>query len=173
MNNISVMIPQNEIIKKVEELGNKISSDYKGKKVLIISVLNGAFIFTADLIRNLSLDIELRFIRAKSYSGTESTGEVTITDTEKFDVKDKEILIVEDIIDTGRTLKDLKKKFLNLGCKSVKLVTFLDKPSRRVVDITPDYCCYKIEDKFVVGYGLDFEDKYRQLPFVGVIEQTD
>ena len=170
MDKISVMITEDEIKKKVKQLGEILSKEYEGKNVFIISVLNGAFVFTADLIRNLNLDVELRFIRAKSYLGTQSTGDVTITKTEDFDVKGKDVLVVEDIIDTGRTLKALKEKLLGLGCKSVKLITFLDKPSRRVVDLTPDYSCYEIEDKFVVGYGLDFDDKYRQLPFVGIIE---
>ena len=170
MDKISVMITEDEIKKKVKQLGEILSKEYEGKNVFIISVLNGAFVFTADLIRNLNLDVELRFIRAKSYLGTQSTGDVTITKTEDFDVKGKDVFVVEDIIDTGRTLKALKEKLLDLGCKSVKLITFLDKPSRRVVDLTPDYSCYEIEDKFVVGYGLDFDDKYRQLPFVGIIE---
>ena len=170
MNKISIMFSQEQISKIVEELGKTLSKEYEGKSVLVISVLTGAFIFTADLIRNLNLDIELKFIRAKSYSGTESTGDVSITGTDKIDFKGKDVLVIEDIIDTGRTLKAIKEELYDLGCKSVKIITFLDKPSRRVVDLTPDYCCYEIEDKFVVGYGLDFDDKYRQLPYLGIIE---
>lgn len=170
MHKISVMISQGEITEKVKKLGEALSKEYDGKSVIVISVLNGAFVFTADLIRNLSFDVELRFVRAKSYLGTESTGDVQITKTENINVKDKDVLVIEDIIDSGRTLKAMKEKLISLGCRSIKLITFLDKPSRRVVDLTPDYCCYKIEDKFVVGYGLDFNDKYRQLPYVGIIE---
>lgn len=169
MDKISVMLTPEEIQKKVAEIGSLISKDYEGKKITAISVLNGAFMFTADLLRTLDVDVELRFIRAKSYLGTESTGNVQIAKTEEIDVEGKHVLIIEDIIDSGNTLKALKEKFNNLGCASVKMVTFLDKPSRRVVDVSPDYCCYHIEDKFVVGYGLDYDEKYRQLPFVGVV----
>lgn len=169
MDKISVMLTPEEIQTKVAEIGKIISKDYEGKKITAISVLNGAFVFTADLLRCLDLDVELRFIRAKSYLGTNTSGDVKIAETEEIDVKDKHVLIIEDIIDSGLTLQKLKEKFSNLGCASVKMVTFLDKPSRRKVDVTPDYCCYQIEDKFVVGYGLDYDEKYRQLPFVGIV----
>ena len=169
MDKISIMLTPEEIQQKVSEIGSQISKEYDGKKITAISVLNGAFMFTADLLRTLTVDVELRFIRAKSYLGTQSSGNVEVTKTEKIDVKDKHVLIIEDIIDSGRTLEALKEKFKDLGCASVKMVTFLDKPSRRVVNVTPDYCCYQIEDKFVVGYGLDYDEKYRQLPYVGII----
>lgn len=169
MDKISVMLKPDEIQNKVSEIGKIISKDYQGKNITAISVLNGAFVFTADLLRCLDLDVELRFIRAKSYLGTQTSGDVKIAETEVIDVKDKHVLIIEDIIDSGYTLKALKEKFSKLGCASVKMVTFLDKPSRRVVDVKPDYCCYQIEDKFVVGYGLDYNEKYRQLPYVGIV----
>ena len=169
MDKITIMITEDEIRKSVAEIGRKISKDYSGKKITAISGLNGAFIFTADLLRSLSVEVELKFIRAKSYLGTQTTGNVQVQQTEELDICGKDVLIIEDIIDSGNTLEALKKKFEGLGCASCKMVTFLDKPSRRTANVTPDYCCYEIEDKFVVGYGLDYNEKYRQLPYVGVV----
>lgn len=169
MDKITELISEEEIKAKVKEIADIISEDYKDKTITAVSVLKGAFIFTADLFRTLSANVELNFIRAKSYLGTASTGDVKIDCDSSFDVKGKDILIIEDIIDSGQTLFALKNKFISMGCSSVKMVTFMDKPSRRVVDIYPDYCCFRIEDKFVVGYGLDYNERYRELPYVGVL----
>lgn len=171
MRDIEVLIDKNSIEKKVIELGKIISNDYNGEDILILGVLNGSFIFLADLIRNISnSNVEIRFIRAKSYLGTQTTGEVNINSVDNTSFKDKNILIVEDIIDTGITLEKLRKKIHLENPKSVKIAAFLDKISRRTVDIKPDYCCFEIPDKFVVGYGLDYNENYRHLPFVGVLE---
>lgn len=169
METISVLINEEDIQKRISEIAEQISEDYRNQKITIVSVLKGAFVFTADLIRAINTDVDLDFIRAKSYVDTESSGEITYPDEYKIDVKDKNILIVEDIIDTGKTLSELKDNFLNQGCKDIKIAVFLDKPSRRTADISPDYCCFEIENKFVVGYGLDYNEKYRQLPYVGVL----
>lgn len=170
MKNISVMISEEELAQKIEELGKRITEDYKGKSLLFLVVLNGSFVFSADLVRKIALeDIEIRFIRAKSYCGTETTGKVQMNKTEDMCFTGKNVLIVEDIIDSGFTLKMLKESINLEKPESVKIATLLDKPSRRVVKLEPDYSCFEIPDKFVVGYGLDFDEKYRQLPYVGEI----
>ncbi|MDE6149124.1 MAG: hypoxanthine phosphoribosyltransferase [Ruminococcus sp.] len=169
MDKISLLISEYDIKKRVTEIAQKISMDYEGEKITIVSVLKGAFVFTADLIRSINNDTDINFIRAKSYIDTKSSGDVNISDEFRLDVKGKTILIVEDIIDTGKTLYDLKEYFFSAGCKDVKIAVFLDKPSRRTADVSPDYCCFQIEDKFVVGYGLDYNEKYRQLPYLGIL----
>ena len=169
MDKITLLISEDDIKKRVSEMAKLISEDYKGKKITIVSVLKGAFIFTADLIRSINNETDINFIRAKSYIDTKSSGDVKISDYFDLNLKNKIIIIVEDIIDTGKTLLELKEYFYRMGCKDVKIAVFLDKPSRRTVDISPDYCCFEIEDKFVVGYGLDYNEKYRQLPYLGIL----
>lgn len=170
MSQIKVMITADEIKEKVTRLGDIVSNDYAGRKLLLLAVLNGSFIFAADLMRSITHEnVEIRFVRAKSYCGTQSSGTVSVVQPEEIDFSDRDVLIVEDIIDTGNTLKMLKHKILDENPESVKIAAFLDKPSRRVVDLQPDYFCFQIPDKFVVGYGLDYDEKYRQLPFVGEI----
>lgn len=169
MDKISPLISEKDIKKRVYEIAKKISSDYNGEKITMVSVLKGSFIFTADLIRSIDAELNVNFIRAKSYIDTQSNGKPEFHDDYALDVKGKSILIVEDIIDTGNTLSQLMDYFLKAGCKDVKIAVFLDKPSRRTVDISPDYCCFEIEDRFVVGYGLDYNEKYRQLPYLGVL----
>ncbi len=172
MHNYKVMISAEEISAKVAELGKKIEKDYEGKKLLVLAVLNGSFVFASDLIRSLqNMDVEIRFIRAKSYCGTETTGTVSVTRTDEISFENRNILIVEDIIDSGFTLKMLRDTLVQEKPESIKIASFLDKPSRRIVDIQPDYCCFSIPDKFVVGYGLDYNEKYRQLPFVAELTE--
>ena len=137
----------------------KISSDYNGEKITMVSVLKGSFIFTADLIRSIDARTKTSiFIRAKSYIDTQSNGKTRISMIMLLMNQMKKHSIVEDIIDTGNTLSQLMDYFLKAGCKDVKIAVFLDKPSRRTVDISPDYCCFEIEDRFVVGYGLDYNE---------------
>ena len=138
----------------------------------MLSVLSGSFMFASDLMRAVSIPVGISFIFATSYgNSTVSCGSVEIHTGKGFDPVDKDIIIVEDIIDSGRTLSKIKEFLLEKGAKSVEICTFLDKPSRRVVDITAKYTGFEVPDEFVVGYGLDFDYKYRQYPFVGVLKK--
>lgn len=166
---IEVMFTKEEIAEKIKLLGEQITKDYEGKPVVLISVLKGSFVFMADLVRAIDLPVHLDFISAKSYTGTTSGGVVNVKMDAELDIKDKHILLVEDILDTGRTLNVLKETLISKGAKDVKIAAFLDKPSRRVIDIHADYYCYTIEDRFVVGYGLDYDEDYRNLDFVGEV----
>ncbi len=172
MDNIKVLFSAEEIAKRVSELGSEISDYYQDKSVLVLGVLNGCFVFAADLIRAMSTEnMEFKFIRAKSYIGTQSGGEVSFSSgCERIDFGGKNVLIVEDIIDTGKTLAELRNKILTKAPADLKIAAFLNKPSRRIADISPDFCCFDIPDRFVVGYGLDYNEKYRQLPYLGCIE---
>lgn len=173
MDNISVLYNTEEIACAVKKLGSEISNDYKGGKLLVVSVLKGSVVFVADLIRCIdSADVRLTFIRAKSYEGCCSSGNVSILNTEEIsqlDMSEYDVLVAEDILDTGLTLDVVKKYLLSLGAKSVKIAAFMDKPSRRVNNVKADYSCFEIEDRFVVGYGLDYNEKYRHLPYVGEV----
>ncbi len=167
--NIEVMITKEEIAEAVKKLGAKITEDYKGKEIELVGVLKGSFVFMADLIRAIDLPITLDFISAKSYVGTQSVGAVKVYMDTELDVAGKSILLVEDILDTGRTLSVLKETMLARGAKDVKIAAFMDKPSRRMIEITADYCCFIIEDRFVVGYGLDYDEQYRNLNYIGEV----
>lgn len=167
---IDVMISEEEIQKKVVELANKIQKDYEGEELLVVGILKGANVFVADLIRKLDLDIKLDFMSVSSYgNSTESSGTVKILKDLDTDIKDKNVLIVEDIIDSGLTLSNLVKALETRKPKSLKLCTLLDKPERRTSDIFVDYVGFEIEDKFIVGYGIDWAEKYRNLPYIGVV----
>lgn len=168
-NNVKVLLTKEQIGEKVSELGAKLTSDYKGKEVMVIGVLKGSFIFMSDLVRAIDLPIQMDFLSAKSYFGTTSSGVVDVKMDTHLEFAGKTILLVEDILDTGKTLSVLKQMLLTRGAADVKIVTFLDKPARRTVDIKPDYCCYTIEDRFIVGYGLDYDEKFRNLDYVGEI----
>ena len=157
----------------LDRLASEIIRDYKDspRKLLILSILKGSLPFTADLIRRLPMPLELDFMKVSSYgSGTVSAGSLKISlDLNRNDICDLDILVIEDIIDSGNTLAKLKIHLTNLGAHSVKLCTLLDKPSRREVELSADYCGAEIPDKFVIGYGLDYNEKYRNLPYVGVL----
>lgn len=174
MANIRVMIPEEEIKAMVKKIGQQITDEYKelikDAPLMIIGVLKGAYIFMSDLVRAIDLPIQMDFIQASSYIGTESSGFVNITKNVDISVEGKHIIIVEDILDTGRTLNAIKTAMLAQNSKSVKIAAFLDKPARRKVKIDADYCCCQIPDNFVVGYGLDYDEDYRQLPYVGIVE---
>ncbi len=167
--NVKVMITKEEIESKVKELGKRISRDYAGKELTLIGVLKGSFIFLSDLVRAIDLPVEIDFICAKSYQGTTSTGVVNVKMDTILDIEGKSVILVEDILDTGKTLSALRETLLSRGASDVKIVTFLDKPARRKIDISADYSCYTIEDRFVVGYGLDYDEKYRNLDYVGEV----
>ncbi len=167
---IEVMLSKEEIAEKVKELGKVITADYIGKEVMLVGVMKGSFVFLADLVRAIDMPVTIDFISAKSYgAGTVSSGVVNVRMDTELDFKDKVVLLVEDILDTGRTLSVLKQAIEAKGAAEVKIAAFLDKPSRRVIDIKADYSCFSIEDRFVVGYGLDFDEMYRNLDFIGEV----
>ena len=167
-----VYFSKEEIQKRVKELGKKITEDYAGKELVVISILRGSFVFAADLIREIDLPCELEFMRLSSYgNGTESSGSVRIVSDLDGDIKDKHVLIVEDILDTGVTLSYLRDHVL-LGRQpaSFKICAMFDKTERRIRDIYADYAGFETPNEFIVGYGLDYAEKYRNLPYVGVLK---
>lgn len=165
-----VLITREEISKRVKELGRKISSDYKDSELVLIGVLKGAFIFLADLMRELTIITDMDLISVSSYADdTESSGIVRIIKDVDINISNKHVLIVEDIVDTGLTLKHLKQLFKTRGPKSVKLCAIFDKPSRRRVNIEVDYRGVEIPNEYVIGYGLDYMGKYRNLPDLCVL----
>lgn len=164
MEKVEELISEKEILAKVEEIGKQISDDFKEGDITIVSVLKGSFIFTADLVRNINLPVEIAFIAASSYgASTVSRGELKIRYDIDIPVKDKDIILVEDIVDTGLTISRLKEYLFELGAKSVKICTIFDKVERREKQVDIDYCGFVIPNEFVVGYGLDYNNKYRNL----------
>lgn len=166
-----ILVTKELLGEKARELGKRISSDYEGKELVLIGVLKGGVVFFADLIRQITIPIDLDFISVSSYgSSTKSSGVVRIIKDIDIDINQKHVLIVEDLVDTGLTLRYLKDLFEDRGPKDVKVCTALDKPSRRKVEVPIEYNGITIPDKFVVGYGLDFDGKYRNLPHVCVLK---
>ena len=166
-----VLITRDEIAKKVRELGEQIKKDYEGKKPVLICVLKGASIFFADLVREISLPLTLDFMAISSYgSATKTSGVVRILKDLDHDIVGKDVIIVEDIVDSGITLSYLTKILKQRGANTLRIATLLDKPARRKVnDLTVDYMCFDIPDAFVVGYGLDYDQTYRNLPDIGIL----
>jgi len=166
-----ILLTEAEIKEGVKKLGEQLTSDYEGKDPLFICILRGSVIFFSDLIRHVALPLDIDFMAVSSYgSGTETSGMIKMEKDLREDVKGRDVIIVEDIVDTGRTLYYLKEDLKKRGVNSVKLVTLLDKPSRRQTEINADYACFTIPDAFVVGYGLDYDEKYRNLPDIGVLD---
>jgi hypoxanthine phosphoribosyltransferase len=167
-----ILISEEEIRKKVCELGKKITKDYETKEnLIVIGILKGSFIFYSDLVREIKLPIEIDFLTVSSYQDSSvSSGEVKIIKDITLSVGQKNVLFVEDIIDTGFTISKIKEIFKERGAKSVKLCSLLSKPDRRKIPTKIDYEGFKIPDEFVVGYGLDYAEKYRNLPFLGVYD---
>ncbi len=171
MKMIKKLISKEEIDKRLKEIGKTISFDYKDKEITIVVALKGAFITAANLSLNIDGNVKFLFTKVSSYGNLkESSGKVVMNYDIDQDLSGKDILIVEDIIDSGHTLKFLKEEYLKRNASSVKIFALLDKPSRRKVDIKPDYCGFEVEDKFIVGYGMDDDEKYRNLPYIGYIE---
>ena len=167
-----VLFTKEKIREKVEELGKIISREYKGLNPLCVCVLKGAVPFMADLIREIDIPIEMDFMDVSSYgNSTRSSGVVRIIKDLETSVEGRHVLIVEDIIDSGLTLSYLVEMLKARNAASVKIITMLDKPERRKVDLSPDYCGYTIPDAFVVGYGLDYAEKYRNLPYIGILKK--
>lgn len=169
---LRVLLSEEELKKRTGEMAAEISEYYKGRPLLVVTVLKGSFIFAADLMRALTIPAEIDFMVLSSYgASTTTSGVVQIRKDLDRDIKDAEILIVEDILDSGMTLSYLKNMLLARGAKSVRICTILNKPSRRKADITPDYVGFDVPDEFVVGYGLDYAEKYRNLPYVGILKR--
>ena len=165
-----VLFSEEEIRNRAKEVAEQINEDYKGEPVYLVGTLRGALIWMADVMKHIDLDTEIDFIVASSYQGTNSTGVVTIKKDIEGDVTGKHVIIMEDIVDTGTTLSKLLEYFMGRGAKSVEICSMLSKPSRRKVDIDPKYNGFVIDDMFVIGYGLDYEQRFRNLPFVGIAE---
>lgn len=171
---LKVMIDEETIQKRVKELADEINRDFSGEPLIVISILKGGFIFTADLVRHLSMPVEVHFMKVSSYgSGTVSSGTVAVKLDIDRDIDGKNVLIVEDIIDSGFTMCEVKKMLKGRGAKDLKLCSCLSKPSRREVDVDIEYLGFEIPDEFVVGYGLDYDEKYRNLPYIGVVEISE
>lgn len=168
---LEVLISEDQLRAKVTELGQRITEDYAGKTPFFLGVLKGCYVFMADLVRSVGLQTTMDFMAVSSYgAGTTSTGAVKITKDLSQDIEGRDVIIVEDILDSGVTLSYLKNYLANRKPASVKIVTLLDKPSRRKADIAADYCGFSVPDAFVVGYGLDYAEHYRNLPYIGVLK---
>lgn len=160
-----IIITRREISRRVKELGAAITSDYRHKNLLVVGILNGAFIFMADLVREIKADIEVDFVRVASYGMETTAGTFHFVKDLELDAKGKDILIVEDIVDTGRTLRQISRSFENRGAKTVRYCTLIDKKERREIDdIRVDYIGFEVESGFLAGYGLDCRERFRQLP---------
>jgi hypoxanthine phosphoribosyltransferase len=167
-----VIVTPEQIKTRVKELGAQISRDYAGKNLLMIGILKGAFIFMSDLVRNLDIPVETDFMAVTSYgTATESSGVVRILMDLERSIEGRHIMVVEDVVDTGLTLKYLLENLKARKPASIKVATFLDKPDRRRVQVEPDYNGYVVSDDFLVGYGLDYSEKYRNLPYVAVLKR--
>ncbi len=172
--NKEVLLSKDDIANRVRELGQKITEDYKDKNLLAVSLLKGSFVFAADLLREIKLPVRIEFMVTSSYlHGEKSTGDVSITYDLDLDMKDYDILIIDDIIDSGHTMKSVYESLLSKNPKSVSTVTLLDKPSRRQVDFEVDYKGFVIEDKFIVGYGLNYGDYYRNVDHIFAFVEAD
>ena len=165
-----VLVTKEEIAQKVQELGERITRDYAGKQPIVVCILKGAVVFFTDLIREIDLPMQIDFMAISSYgSSTKSTGVVKLVKDLDRDVSGRDVLVVEDIVDSGMTLSYIKSELQHRGASSVRIATLLDKPARRRVDLKVEYSCFNIPDAFVVGYGLDYDEKYRNLPDVGIL----
>lgn len=168
--NIEVMLSEEEVDRKISELGARISKDYEGKEVFLICILKGASFFACELAKRITVPVSIDFMKVSSYgSGTASTGEIKIINDLSDSIEGKDVIIVEDIIDSGNTLDRLPRVLKERNPASIRLCTLLDKPSRREVEVFVDYVGFEIPDKFVIGYGLDYDQKYRNLPYIGVV----
>jgi len=173
MNDVKEILADEKRIQEInKELGDRISRDYEGKKLLLVSVLKGAVVFLSDLMRNITIDCNIDFMVVSSYgSGTKTSGVVKIVKDLDLNLEGYDVLIVEDILDSGMTLSYIVEILKGRNPNSVKICTFLDKPDRRIADIKADYTGLTVPDEFIVGYGLDYDEKYRNLPIVGVLKE--
>ncbi|MCH5339825.1 MAG: hypoxanthine phosphoribosyltransferase [Acetatifactor sp.] len=171
---VRVLLSEEEVDARIKEVGQQISKDYEGKQVHLVCVLKGGSFFMCELAKRITVPVSLDFMSVSSYgSDTKSSGVVKIVKDLDESVKDKDVLVVEDIVDSGRTLSYLMELLRDRGPRSLHLCTLLDKPERRVVDVKVDYTGFHIPDEFVVGYGLDYDQRYRNLPYIGIVEFDD
>ena len=166
----SVLISREQIAARIQRLTRDIQRDYAGRDLVIVSLLNGTVMFLADLIRNLSLPLRLDFIGVSSYGGGTESRELVFTKELRIDVRGREVLLVDDILDTGKTLSAVLKKLRALKPRRIRTCVLLDKPERRIEQVRADYVGFTIPNEFVVGYGLDYAERYRNLPFIGVLK---
>ena len=167
---MDVLIHETRIEKRLDEMAKEINKDYEGKEIVLVGILKGSVVFMVELAKRLKPKVQFEFMEVSSYEGIESTGKVKIVKDIKDSIEGKDVLIVEDIIDTGITLTFLKEYLQLKNPKSLKIATLLSKPSRRIKELAVDYIGFRIEDKFVVGYGLDYNQNYRNLPYIGYVE---
>ncbi len=168
---IEVLLTEEEVDRRIQEIGDQISKDYAGKQVHLVCVLKGGSFFMCELAKRITVPVSIDFMSVSSYGGdTKSSGVVRIVKDLDESLKDKHVIVVEDIVDSGRTLSYLLDMLRSRGALDVRLCTLLDKPDRRVVDVKVDYTGFEIPDEFVVGYGLDYDQKYRNLPYIGVVK---
>ena len=167
-----ILVSHDEITEAAKKLGTQLTKDYAGKNPILVGILKGSIPFMAELVKHIDTHIEMDFMMVSSYhGGTASSGVINIKQDVTQDIKGRHVLFVEDIIDTGQTLKSLRDMFIAREATSVKIATLLDKPEGRVVEIEADYTCFTIPNEFVVGYGLDYKENYRNLPYVGVLKE--
>jgi len=165
-----ILYTKEQLAEAVKKLGQQITRDYEGKKPVMVCILKGASVFFVDLIREIDLPLEIDFMVVSSYgASTKSSGEVKLVKDLDRSINGRDVIVVEDIVDSGMTLSFLKRTLLGRGATSLRIATLLDKPARRRVDLTVDYSCYEIPDAFVVGYGLDYNETYRNLPDIGIL----
>ncbi len=168
---VKVLLTEEEVDRRIQAIGDQISKDYEGKQVHLVCVLKGGSFFMCELAKRITVPVSLDFMSVSSYgSDTKSSGVVKIVKDLDDSIKDKDVLVVEDIVDSGRTLSYLLEMLRDREPRSLRLCTLLDKPERRVVDVNVDYTGFAIPDEFVVGYGLDYDQKYRNLPYIGIVE---
>lgn len=167
-----VLLDEGVIRSRIAELGRQLTADYAGRKPVLIGILKGSIPFMADLMRTLGVDHTVDFMCLSSYSGDSSTGVVRLILDLRESIQDRDVLVVEDIVDTGLTLSYLRQNLLTRGPRTLELVTLLDKPDCRKATISPRYCGFKIPNEFVVGYGLDYNEAYRHLPYIGVLKKS-
>ncbi|MDE6604213.1 MAG: hypoxanthine phosphoribosyltransferase [Lachnospiraceae bacterium] len=168
---IEVLLTEEEVDKRIQEIGDQISRDYAGKQVHLVCVLKGGSFFMCELAKRITVPVSIDFMSVSSYGGdTKSSGVVRIVKDLDESLKDKHVIVIEDIVDSGRTLSYLLDMLRSRGPLDVRLCTLLDKPDRRVVDVKVDYTGFEIPDEFVVGYGLDYDQKYRNLPYIGMVK---
>jgi len=166
-----VLIPEEKIRARIREMADEISRKYQGEEVLLIGILNGSVFFMTALAQQMTIPVEIDFMAASSYVGTDSTGKVLITKDLARSVEGRHVIIVEDIVDTGQTLHLLRRMLEERKPASIEIVTLLDKPERRKVDFQADIIGFRIPDKFVIGWGMDYNQKYRELPYIGIINE--
>ena len=170
MKNINVLINKARLEKRIEEMAKEIEKDYEGKDIVFLGILKGSVPFMWELAKKVKNNVIFEFIEVSSYKGTESTGIITLHKDIKNSIEGKDVIIIEDIVDTGRTLDFLLEHLKEKKPNSVKIATLLSKPSRRVIELNVDYIGFKVDDLFVVGYGLDYDQNLRNLPYIGYIE---